>query len=374
MYIRKDCIFCKSNDLSEILTSDIDIPQGLMMIENINKDALWMPYNIQKCNKCNIYQNKYLAELNQIYQNSHISPIGNIRNNMDIKFSKIINENENIKSIVEIGGGKGMLADILLNNNKFQNNYYIVDPVYIGNRDHRIIINNYVEEINLNEYENINTIIMSHVFEHFYEPNNILDKLLNNDNIKYIYMCHPNFDEYVKYPFTYNILHCEHTFYINNDFLINLIEKYGFKLKQNINHDNYCIFLEFEKQNLNNNNIYINNNDTNIVNYLKSINDKVSHLNEIIENIEEPIYMWPCSVHSITLFNSGLNYKRLSGILDNSNDKIGKYMYGNNLKCLSFKKIIDSASRNNKIKIILNGGCYNNDININEYNNVEFIL
>ena len=74
-------------------------------------------------------------------------------------------------------------------------------------------------------------------------------------------------------------------------------------------------------------------------------------------------YIWPCSVHSITLITMGLNYKRLSGILDNSPNKVGKYLYGYNLLCYSFDELV--KTENNNISIIMGGaGKYLDELDI----------
>ena len=45
-------------------------------------------------------------------------------------------------------------------------------------------------------------------------------------------------------------------------------------------------------------------------------------------------------------------------ILDNSPNKIGKYIYGYNLKCISFEE----NCNNDNHAIILNGGCFNDEV------------
>jgi hypothetical protein len=77
--------------------------------------------------------------------------------------------------------------------------------------------------------------------------------------------------------------------------------------------------------------------------YITSITKKVEKINYYINNNpDKQFYIWPTSAHSIPLFIFGLEYKKLSGILDNSPNKIGKYLYGYNLKCYSFNDILNS--------------------------------
>jgi hypothetical protein len=60
----------------------------------------------------------------------------------------------------------------------------------------------------------------------------------------------------------------------------------------------------------------------------------------------------------------------LDGVLDNSINKIGKYIYGYNIQCLSFEEI--KNSQQNTI-IFLNGGCYNKELHNLNKKNIIFI-
>jgi hypothetical protein len=215
------------------------------------------------------------------------------------------------------------------------------------------------------------TIIMSHVFEHFYEPIKIIEMIRKNMDIEYVYICHPNFDAYVIEP-TYNILHCEHTFYIENEFLVKLWEFYGFRLIHSHNINNYAIAFEFKRETKNTHQFPINlRTDDSLNKYHTMMFDRINHLNDIIDNTNKSIYIWPCSIHSVILFNFGLNYKKITAMLDNSPNKIDKYMYGYNLKCLSFKNIIEIVDK--EIIIIMSGGCFNSEIVQKTNKNITFI-
>ena len=63
--------------------------------------------------------------------------------------------------------------------------------------------------------------------------------------------------------------------------------------------------------------------------------------------------------------------KNITFVLDNSPHKIGKYLYGYNLYCKSFKEITES---DNKKIIILAGGLYNKEIIDSERSNSSNIV
>ena len=69
-------------------------------------------------------------------------------------------------------------------------------------------------------------------------------------------------------------------------------------------------------------------------------------MNEYINNnINRFYYIWPCSIHTTTLFLFGLDYTKFKGILDNSPNKINKYIDGYNLLCGSFNELIKEENK-----------------------------
>jgi len=62
------------------------------------------------------------------------------------------------------------------------------------------------------------------------------------------------------------------------------------------------------------------------------------------------------------LFTYGLNFNIISGILDNSPNKIGKYLTTYGLKCSSLNEILQTSD-NNTVIFITNAGPYLKEIN-----------
>jgi hypothetical protein len=62
------------------------------------------------------------------------------------------------------------------------------------------------------------------------------------------------------------------------------------------------------------------------------------------------------------LFTYGLNFNIISGILDNSPNKIGKYLTTYGLKCSSLNEILQTSD-NNTVIFIANAGPYLKEIN-----------
>ena len=82
-------------------------------------------------------------------------------------------------------------------------------------------------------------------------------------------------------------------------------------------------------------------------------------------------YIWPTSVHSTPLFTFGLDYNKLSGVLDNSPNKIGKYIYGYNLLCSSLNELLRSDEKN--VCVFISGaGNYIKELDLTN-TNIEII-
>ena len=356
---RTKCIFCKCNKLENLLLNDLEAPLSWSLTEKDNNIG-FMPFNIQNCKKCNNCQIKYIGDLDIIYGSNHVDNFGMIKNEKFNLFTKfIINNAEKINNIIEIGACHTDLATNILNKKDME--YIIIEPSLINENTNQKIkyIKKYIENVDLSDIK-ANTIIMSDVYEHFYNPVEIIEKI-QKSNIEYIYMNHPHFDYMIKNNVLL-FLNTEHTFIIEHQYLFSLFENYGFELNNLKNYNNHSLFLEFKRTNIYNNILY----NINTLNYTKKfINEikiKIKEVNDYMKNNRE-YYIWPCSIHSITLFQYGMNYIKLSGILDNSPNKIGKKLNCYNLSCYSFDKMINKEDNN--ICIFIGGaGNYLNELDL----------
>jgi hypothetical protein len=235
-------------------------------------------------------------------------------------------------------------------------------------RNRVTVIDKFVEDVDLS-LVNANTIVMSSVFEHMYYPTKLLEHFVASKNIKFIYLNHPNWDYDVKNN-VHSILNSEHTFFIEHQFLISAFSRYGFQLNRRKNIDNHSEMFEFVRTYDNIAQIVPENltavEDVKIF-YDRSIYAAKTINNHILNSDYKKVYVWPASSHSIPLFVCGLDHTRITGLLDNSPNKIGKYMYGYNLRCDSFSEILNRDEHGTCI-IISGAGSYCKEISINAKN------
>jgi len=369
--VRKNCIFCNCYLSSKYFNNDLEIQVAQYCTDE--NCGMLIPYNVSICPDCNTVQILYLGPLDIIYKNNHVDNTSIILREMHGEFKKIIDKySDSVQNILEIGSSNGFLCDIIIADYK-NLVYNIIEPSYHGDCENRVIIKDFYENID-DSIIDFNTIIMSHVFEHFYEPLKIIEKIKNNKNITKIFLSHPDLEYYLENN-VFHVLNTEHTYYIYNSFLVDLFNNYGFVLKDKSSFREHSVFFYFERtseivqKKLLNDKVKIK-----IDNFFGGIYKIVDKFNNIIDN-NNKVYLFPCSIHSTFLFSFGLHIDKLEALLDNSTKKIDKHIYGYNLLCKSFKKIAEDG--NNKI-ILLSGGnnCkhYNEIIESLKLHSVKYVL
>jgi hypothetical protein len=85
-------------------------------------------------------------------------------------------------------------------------------------------------------------------------------------------------------------------------------------------------------------------------------------MNHLMADETKSFYIWPASIHSIQFFTCGLHYKRLTGVVDNSPNKIGKYLHTYGLKCESFNNLLRTCENADTVIFITNTGPYAKEI------------
>ncbi len=360
--IRTHCIFCNNTLVDTYFKNDYENYVAHYQIEKESsiESNQTIPFNICVCNVCETPQLKYLGGLNEIYKTNHADSTGQLMIILHKKVCDLVYKyKENIHNIIEIGSSKGVLADFILE--KIELEYNIIEPSYWGNRENKIIYDSFYEDVDDRNID-ANTIIISHVFEHFYKPMEIIEKIHNNVNIKNFILVFPDLEYYINNN-NLHVLNTEHTFYCDNNFLINILKLYGFTLIERIDYENHSVIFYFERKEYckNIDIIPYKNKNYSLDVYYNTIQNTITKFNSIIDTNEtKEVYIWPASIHSLYLIPFGLKINKLRGFLDNSPNKIGKKLYGTELEIFSFSEMIQKND-NNTI-ILINGGVFNKDI------------
>lgn len=353
---RFQCIFCESTLLNLIFDTDKTVPLGNFVVSDPDAPAHWMPYNVQYCRGCGAVQNKYVGDLNLIYENNFAGAWGSIRSTHNVLFADFILANKDIHSFCEVGAGNGSLSDLLLEKKPCP--YTIIDPSFGGSREGKQVLSKYLEDCNDDDIS-ANTLIMSHVFEHFYKPADIVKKLQSLQYLQSVYISLPDLEDFMKNG-TYHVLNSEHTFFVTNSYIQRLFARFGFECRRTYYHEHHSVFFEFQKSTAVAMSLPPVLLDENTQEMTHTFFDRLRNNVAKVDLTNGPVYMWPCSMHTLfALSVGGLPADAITAVLDNSPLKIGKYLYGYGKPCLSFHEIIQSPQEKT---ILLTGGCYNKEV------------
>lgn len=342
---RTECIFCDSKNLTDMLRDDKSIAMSYALMKE-RSPGYFIPYNIQHCEDCHSFQTKYIGDIEKVYSINHIDNFGAVKKRMHEFFANFIMQNSHIINSVEIGACHDYLSRLLLEKNP-KNNIHIIDPFFTGNTDGLNMISDYLENTDLASLP-VNSVLISSVFEHFYNPRDVLKKLYESSNIQYIYINHPELEFAIKNDVYINLT-TEHTFYIENNFMTELFDMYGFTLSRKASFENHTTCFEFTRTSYTISEKKIKNKTSmaDIKKYIMRLDNKIKNMNTFMEeNPNYQYYVWPASMHLTPIFTHGFHTEKLKGLLDNSPNKIGKFFYGYNLPCFSFNEIVAHADSN----------------------------
>lgn len=352
MIERSSCIFCSLPLKQTFFENDLENFTGHYAVDLSETNFVKIPYNIYICDSCNTPQLKYLGDPKEVYRINHADSTGKVMRDLHEEVLKLIEKyKNNVYGVIEIGGAKGILADKLLS--KLNIPYTIIDPAYFGSDDKKTIVRNFYENVDDATIDG-NTVIMSHVFEHFYRPLEILEKISVNEKIQNLFLVFPNLEAYLTKDILH-VLNVEHTFYADNHFLECLFMRHGFAVKDKIFYDDHSVIFHFQRAKPR---TVALNNKHNLMPFFDRINRIVTTFNEVIDGHPEGVYLFPASIHSIFLTIMGLKYQGLTAMLDNSELKIGKKMYGLEVPICDFKPVLKDKNS----LVLLSGGVFNKEV------------
>jgi len=271
------------------------------------------------CENCYSVQLIQLGDPAVIYDKNYFQPLNHtylwIQHN--ISFIKFIIDNldtDTNKSIIEIGSSSFCIGKHLIH---YYTDYTVFDySIETANKQDHI---KYIEgNCEIYDFPENSNIVMSHVFEHLYEPKKFIQNCSRN-KVKNIYIAIPAMDDL-------NQLHIgiQHTFMYNANDLEYIFGQYNYKLNAQLvwnSVDNAfpCLFFHFT--------LY----DKPIAIERSIIPTRHSYTIELLTNkitIPPNTFLSTCCMFSLNIYNCIENKEDLIGVIDYSVEKIGK-KFGN---------------------------------------------
>lgn len=326
------------------------------MAQDIRADMRWMI-----CPESGIIQLDQLIPLEILYQAQHVDATGQTWAAHNTEFADYINAQTGPKQrIMEIGGGAGKLAQLVLHKNTTAH-WYIVEPNPLVLPSDRIdVIPQFFDE-HFHTDLPIDTMVFSHVLEHAYDPRGFLHAIAQCLYVgQRLIFAYPNLLVWLQHKFT-NTLNFEHTIFLTDYFVDYLLKKEGFTITYKHCYGEHSIFYTAKKIRKPSPATFTNHYASykhlflDFIQYYKTL---VNKMNEQISSFHGTVYLFGGHIFSQYLIEFGLDTRRITAILDNSPIKQNKRLYGSSLSIRS-PKVITTES---KTAVILKVGVHRDEI------------
>lgn len=344
---RNTCVLCDSK-LNEITTIQ---NYKYLCVDKPDINNVW-DMKIGSCEKCFSVQLMTLLDPNILYGPTYFQPLNDsyIWVQHNLSFINFIVNNLPFLPIIEIGSSSFCLGKHLIH---YYKDYTVFD--YCLNCEKRPDVKYIEGNCEIYDFPENSNIIMSHVFEHLYEPKKFIKNCKKN-KVKNILISIPKMNND-----RFNVNE-QHTFLYNENDIEHIFSLFNYKL---IKHDSF---------------ISSDNSFESLYFYFQLSESELSHVSQIDENRHnysvnflteqitiEPSYICPTSSSTIFLYNKIKNKENIIGCLDKNEKKTGKYFGFTNIKIQNYSNIKDNIivySSNINNNIITTIRDYNNNNNI----------
>jgi hypothetical protein len=241
------------------------------------------------------------------------------------EFSKfIISDIKSPELFIEIGGQSGVLAKEILS--YFSVPYTILDlcenpPSIEG-----------ISYVNTNcegySYPSNSIVILSHVFEHLYNPIEFI-KRLSISKIKTVFISIPNMDVWLSTN-VLSFIHVEHTFYCDSFYIIDAFSQHGYTCTKQQNFLNHSVLYRFD---IDESKVYIPpvvypNTIERFKSYLLERDAKIKSI-----EVHDNTFIFPAGHYGQLIYNTFKGDKnKIISFLDNDPSKVGLRVYGTECK------------------------------------------
>lgn len=299
------------------------------------------------------------APLELVYLDQHNDGVGNLWNNHYKEFANFINKFD-AKKYLEIGASHDKVAKLVMSNKEIKL-WTIIEPNPIVKKTDIIKVIKSWFDYTSKISPDTDIILHSHVLEHVYNPNDFLYNISNKMNESQIHIFSlPNMKKWLDNKFL-NCLNFEHTILLTEEILEYLLNINNLEIIDKYYFNDHSIFYATKKntniKKINIKNSYLENKKMfnamiqEHTNFAKTCNDLINKTNS-------ETYIFGAHIFTQFLINLGLNVKKINGIIDHSNLKINKRLYGTPLN------VFDESVLKNKDNpnVIIKAGIYTDQI------------
>ncbi len=313
------------------------------------------------CRDTGVIQLDKLLPLELVYQSQHNDGVGKIWLDHYQAFAKFL-EKFRPHNVLEIGGANDVIARNFLERNS-DAHWTVVEPhpLFEDGNGIRVIQDWFDESFSFDRP--VDTVVHSHVLEHTYDPLAFvrhISKFLKHGD-KHIFTF-PNMIEMLSKKYT-NCLNFEHTAFLAEPFIDTLLVKNGFRVIEKEYYQDHSIFYATERVEVSNaesvqfpdkyqeyKNLFLG--------FIQYHEQLVARLNSEIRQHDGEVYLFGAHIFSQYLLEFGLEQESIQCVLDNSEIKNKKRLYGTGL-IVERPEIIKESSRP---CVILKIGAYRDEV------------
>lgn len=313
MFSRTECVICSGELHFTFERKKYPITVNPPDISESHELDKYCDQLFYTCMKCSCVQLGNLIDPSLLYKDNH----NNTYNTPTWKehheqFSRFILKS-GVESILELGGN-GILFKVMNNPHIRYSCLDMYDPI-----DKIDGIQYYQGNCEEYEYPKGSTIVMSHVFEHLYNPRKFIKKI-ESCGIESVYISIPNMKQMIELN-NPTIMNNEHTYYVDRVNLEWLFSQYNYELYDEYEFKRHSLFFCFRR------NIHVHKQS------VQNRSEIANTLSAQLQNIQfESIDMKPNSfIVPAGMFGQLLYYYKqpdIIGFIDNDTSKQNHRVYG----------------------------------------------
>ena len=327
----------------------------------IQSDKFWpMTWGIKEDSTFGVMNPPPLSE---IYLHQHNELVGTTWVRHLEEFSKFVSENA-LGNVLEIGSGHGLLAGKVYSRENKVTQWDKIEPNPLNETSE---FGSFIQGFFPNPAispKSYSSVVHSHVLEHTVSPFNFLsdcaEALVEGGRIVASW---PNMEKMAENK-DLNLLMFEHLTFLPLPEVMAMAEALNLNIVNVKSFEDHSIFICLERtKKLGNSEKYISVVDSSVIKaicseYSDFITHTVKEFNSFINKATDKVWIFGAHIFTQYLIANGLEIAHLAGILDNSQDKQGKRLYGTSLKVCAVSELQESGP----LRILLPMGYYEKEI------------
>jgi C-methyltransferase C-terminal domain/Methyltransferase domain len=302
-----------------------------------------------------VVQSQELLPLDVVYRDAHTpGAVGQIWMDHHQTFANFIHR-ARPTSVLEIGGSHGILSQLYDNLELID--WTIIEPAPVANPNLRArLVKGFFDA---NTDIEADMVVHSHVLEHIYDPADFFAALSRRPQGSKMCFSIPALEQHIAQMYT-NALSFEHTYFCTEDFVEYWLAQSGYAIVDKQHFKGHSIFystVRSEVEAVPMPDVYAVNKKL-FDQFVAHHQHNVDTLNAAVKASTVPVYLFGAHVFSQFLLSMGLDESKIVAVLDNSQAKQGRRLYGSKLMCYS----PEALAHVKDAVVILQAGQYTEEI------------